>query len=133
MNNQTTIHPPHSPHSLAPKARRVTVTHSPRPYVIGRAGECVCRLKASRPNDQKPGEWPPAEYALPYTLQEIEQGRIVQGELFAGVPDDSRAGRLQRILAGVPGVVPGDRLPPRSRVLPNGLFLADSTGNRRTP
>ena len=57
-----------------------------------------------------PEPWPPAEYALPDALDEIEQGRRIQQQLFDEPVDDSRAGRLARILAGVPGVVRADRL-----------------------
>jgi len=59
--------------------------------------------------------WPPAEYALPDALDEIEQGQRTQRELFPEQADDTRAGRLARILAGVPGVVRADRLPPPPR------------------
>jgi len=49
---------------------------------------------AGRRRDQsKPEPWPPAEYALPETLEEIEQGRP---EWKRRAVDDSREGRLHR-------------------------------------
>jgi hypothetical protein len=54
--------------------------------------------------------WPPVEHALPSTFEAIEAGRIEQQGLFQEPPDDSRAGRLARILGSVPGVMTADRL-----------------------
>ena len=53
------------------------------------------------------GTWPPIEFALPNLdrLEEISRGEHVeQRRLFSEPVDDSRAARLTRILAGVPGV-----------------------------
>jgi hypothetical protein len=45
--------------------------------------------------------WPPLEYCLPDTLAAIELGRpLTQLDLFE-VSDDSRAGRVARIVASV--------------------------------
>ena len=57
-----------------------------------------------------PEPWPPAAYALPDTTEAIERGRIVQGKLIAERLDDTRAGRLRRILNSVPGVTAAARL-----------------------
>jgi len=46
--------------------------------------------------------WPPLEYALPSTIEEIEAGRIEQRELFQKPPDDSRKGRMRRLLGSRP-------------------------------
>jgi len=54
--------------------------------------------------------WPPAELALPNDLHEIERGRIGQRVLPAEQPDDSRRGRLARLLGTIPGVTTADRL-----------------------
>jgi hypothetical protein len=84
---------------------------------------------------QKPEPWPPIEFALPNldTLEEISRGEHVeQQRLFPEPIDDSRAARLARILAGVPGVQTADRLPPPGCRLsgPPGWPLArGSTGN----
>jgi hypothetical protein len=45
----------------------------------------------------KPEPWPPAEYRLPDSPEEIERGRIRQRELFSEQPDDSRQTRLARL------------------------------------
>jgi len=70
------------------------------------------RRKAALP---APEPWPPMEYRLPDTIARIEVGRPEQQQLMDEPVDDSRAGRLARILAGVPGVVRADRLPPPPR------------------
>jgi hypothetical protein len=56
------------------------------------------------------GEWIPPELRLPETDEAIEQGRQEQRQLFADVPDDSRAGRLQRLLR-IEGMTTANRLP----------------------
>ncbi len=59
----------------------------------------------------KPAPWPPAEYRLPDDLDEIEAGRPPrQLPLLAEPADDSRQGRLARLLADVPGVASADNL-----------------------
>jgi hypothetical protein len=57
-----------------------------------------------------PAPWPPAEYALPGTLQAIERGRQEQRELFVEAVDDSRAARLARVLADVEGIRTADTM-----------------------
>ena len=53
--------------------------------------------------------WPPAEYALPPTVAQIEAGRpSKQRSLVDEAAADSRAGRLARLLAAVPGIVRAD-------------------------
>ena len=59
--------------------------------------------------------WPPAELMLPDSIAEIERGRIAQKELFP--PDDSREGRLQRLLADIPGVKRASRLRPPKPIM----------------
>ena len=44
------------------------------------------------------GAWPPADLALPATVEGIEEGRPEQRWPFAEQPDDSRAARLARLL-----------------------------------
>jgi hypothetical protein len=58
-------------------------------------------------------QWPPLEFCLPNLdrLEEISRGEhVAQQELFPERPDDSREGRLARILGTVQGVTTGDRL-----------------------
>ncbi len=78
------------------------------PAIPSRAGcpTATIRRKAKSP----PEPWPPAEYALPDSSEGIEAGRQGQRRLFVEAPDDSRAGRVARILAGVPGVMTADQL-----------------------
>jgi hypothetical protein len=53
--------------------------------------------------------WPPAEYALPATIEEIEAGRPPeQADLFGR--DENREARLARILGSVPGVTLANKL-----------------------
>ncbi len=103
---------PHSPSTPAQKVGRVVTPHRPTPpYVIRGGRVCVCPCgKACQCKSKTLGEWPPPDYALRNDLDTIEQGRQQQRCLFDAQPDDSRAARLARILAGVPGVVTGDRL-----------------------
>ncbi len=56
-----------------------------------------CRRRADQHPPHNPGEWPPADYALPDTLDEIERGRIRQRELLHELVDNSRAGRPARL------------------------------------
>ncbi len=93
---------PHSPPTLAPVTGRLTSTHSPPP-LCNRAGRlCVCvPAKASESKNEKRGEWPPREYALPATVEAIEAGRQSQGVLFIEAVDDSRTGRLARLMGRV--------------------------------
>jgi hypothetical protein len=65
----------------------------------------------SRPGKKQP--WPPVELCLP-NVDELERlSRLdvaeQQRELFPNRPDDSRAGRLSRLLASV-GTTTADRL-----------------------
>lgn len=62
-----------------------------------------------------PEPWPPRDLALPDSIEAIEAGRVEQRRLFDEQPDDSRAGRLARILAGIPGTTTADRLTPGGR------------------
>jgi hypothetical protein len=76
----------------------------------------VVSAKAKRKGKSLP-EWPPKELRLP-SLAELERlsrpgGVTVQRQLFPEVPDDTRQGRLARLLATVPSVTTADRLPPR--------------------
>lgn len=76
------------------------------------------RRKSKPP--KTPGDWRPAWAMLPAlaTLERLSQpgGVPVQQRLFDdALPDDTRQGRLVRLLAGVPGVVTADRLPPTHR------------------
>lgn len=68
--------------------------------------------------------WPPLDLALPDTIEEIERGRIKQRSLFTEQRDQSKAGRIARLLATVPGVTPADTLPPGG----GRFFLAPPTG-----
>ena len=56
--------------------------------------------------------WPPLEFCLPNLdeLERISRGEVRQQVLFAEPPDDSRAARLVRILANVPGIRTGNEL-----------------------
>ena len=81
-------------------------------------------VKTARTTGAEP--WPPADLALPDTIEAIEAGRIAQGELFDEQPDDSRAGRLARILADVPGVTTANKLPDKTHNPP-----ADASKARR--
>jgi hypothetical protein len=47
----------------------------------------------------EPSTWPPAALALPDTVEEIEAGRPEQRRPLLP-PDDSKAGRLARLLGG---------------------------------
>jgi hypothetical protein len=65
--------------------------------------------ESSKSDNQTQNGWIPKQYALPSTTEGIEAGRPAkQRNLFA--PDDTRAGRLARILGTVPGVTTADRL-----------------------
>jgi hypothetical protein len=46
-----------------------------------------------------PEPWPPPKLRLPATIAAIERGKIGQRQLFPERRDDSRAGRLARLLA----------------------------------
>lgn len=61
-------------------------------------------------------DWPPADLALPDTLEGIEAGRFEQRGLFGEEPDDSRAGRLRRITTKAGGATAGKLPAPWSRV-----------------
>ena len=55
--------------------------------------------------------WIPKAMQLPDSIEAIEAGRPPQQQqLFPKQPDDSRAGRLTRILADVPGVATADNM-----------------------
>jgi len=77
------------------------------------------------------GEWRPtwAMLPCPEALERLSQpgGVPVQQRLWAdALPDDTRQGRLARLLVGVPGVVTGDRLTPtthRGHTSPGGYGL----------
>jgi hypothetical protein len=76
--------------------------------------------------------WPPTDLRLPDSIAAIECGRIVQGELFHEQPDNSRAARLQRILAGVKGLTTADQLQaPRSLGSVERLRPSDGLGNKQ--
>jgi hypothetical protein len=63
-----------------------------------------CKTRRIQGFRRHPEPWPPAGLRLPDTIEAIEAGRPgVQRSLFG--PDDSRGGRLARLLADVPGVV----------------------------
>lgn len=55
--------------------------------------------------------WPPAELALPDTIEEIEAGRPPKQRSLLP-PADLREARLQRLLGNVPGVKRASRLRP---------------------
>jgi len=60
----------------------------------------VFRMVWSKRKKKPLDQWPPAELALPDTIEEIERGRRIEHqELFQEPPDDSREGRLRRLLA----------------------------------
>jgi hypothetical protein len=72
-----------------------------------------CPTSTTRKPKSLPEPWPPPEFCLPNldTLEEISRGEHVEQRLlFVEQPDDSRAARLARILAGVPGVTTGSRM-----------------------
>ena len=81
-----------------PMVRRKTEPMGLVPMVARKTNE---RLSTSaRPTRRRATAepWPPAEYRLPDTIEEIERGRIVQGGLFPEPVDDTRNGRTQRLL-----------------------------------
>jgi hypothetical protein len=92
---------PHSPPTLAPCRRRVDSTHSPRPLYKrgGRVSVCL-PSKTSGSKNEKGGEWPPSDLRLPDTVEAIEAGRADQQQLLPDPIDDSREGRLARLLSG---------------------------------
>jgi hypothetical protein len=57
-------------------------------------------------------DWPPEWARLPNVdeIDRIDNGEVRQRELFHEPVDDSRAGRLARILKGVPGVRTADTM-----------------------
>jgi hypothetical protein len=52
-----------------------------------------CRARQAKP----PAPWPPAELALPSTIEGIEAGRPEPRRLVPEQLDDSRSGRLARL------------------------------------
>ena len=66
----------------------------------------AARRKAAAPPPPAPEPWPPPHLALPDTIEAIERGRP---EPPAVPPDDSREGRLARLL-GTPGIVTANQL-----------------------
>ena len=66
-----------------------------------------------RPPKKKPGAepWPPAELALPDTIEEIEAGRPPKQRSLLP-PADLREAKLDRLLADVPSVQRASRLRP---------------------
>ena len=59
--------------------------------------------------------WPPEHWRLPNLdrLEEISRGTLLPDS--SEPRDNSRAARLQRLLADVPGVTTADKLPPIGR------------------
>lgn len=56
-------------------------------------------IKGNPVKPVKSVKWPPAEYALPDSIEEIEAGRPgKQRSLFDNARDQSKAGRLARLL-----------------------------------
>jgi hypothetical protein len=64
------------------------------------------RTTSTRRKAGKPEPWPPADLALPDTLDAIEQGR---GGDQAGPADDSREGRLRRLAGTGPTPTPAGK------------------------
>lgn len=64
------------------------------------------KVKTSKP-------WPPPGLALPDTIEEIQRGRSVQRGLFAR--DESREGRIDRLLGTMQGVTKAGTMPPMCR------------------
>jgi hypothetical protein len=69
---------------------------------VCRGAHGLCRektsLKVCRSGPKPSGPWPPAHLTLSDTLEGIEAGRVAQRSLFPPVPDDSKVGRLRRLL-----------------------------------
>jgi hypothetical protein len=103
---------PHSPNTPARKSGRVATTHRPRPFYKKGGRLVVCpRRKATVSAEEKLGGWIPPALRLPDTIEGIEAGRQEQRSLLpAVVPDDTRQGRLGRLLAAVPGATTADRV-----------------------
>jgi hypothetical protein len=59
--------------------------------------------------------WPPKEYELPDSLAEIEAGRPLGQRSLFDFTDDSRAARVARIVANVPGVTTASRMMKKGR------------------
>ena len=83
------------------------------------------RTTTVRHKNKTPEPWPPADLSLPSTIEAIEQGREQQRGLFDERSDDTRAGRLARLLT-VPGMTTGDRLVPPGGI--GGKILAGGAG-----
>jgi hypothetical protein len=112
---------PHPPTTPARKAGRVANTHRPAPLCNrGRAAGGVPSSAGGCGDKEKPGGWIPKEYALPdvATLERLSVpgGGRQQQQLFPEPADNSRGGRLARILGTVEGVTTADRLPPAGGV-----------------
>lgn len=72
-----------------------------RDYIESRPTMCPARCPVKPTNKRCPTfpePWPPAEFALPNSISEIESGRLTQRQLFPQVPDDGRDGRLTRLM-----------------------------------
>jgi hypothetical protein len=92
---------PDSPDVLAHIAERLTNDDSPR-SLCNRGGRVSrrCSQRASELAGENPGEWIPAWAKLPDSVEAIEAGRPPK-QLDLLPVDDSRAGRLSRLTAGV--------------------------------